>query len=70
MTPPDSHELAQTETHPAAQRPGANLEEVLHNQAHPNDLAAVRKAGTPVFAKPVEPVTCSFVRTPKRIQGA
>jgi hypothetical protein len=29
-----------------------NLEEILHNQAHPNDLAIVRKSGTPVMAKP------------------
>ncbi len=29
-----------------------NLEELLHNQAHPNDLAIVRKSGTPVMAKP------------------
>ena len=29
-----------------------NLEEILRNQAHPNDLVVVRKSGTPVFAKP------------------
>ena len=29
-----------------------SLEEILHNQAHPNDLAIVRKSGTPVMAKP------------------
>ncbi|MFY9530148.1 MAG: SH3 domain-containing protein [Candidatus Acidiferrales bacterium] len=29
-----------------------NLEEILHNQAHPTDLAVVRKSSTPVFAKP------------------
>lgn len=29
-----------------------NLEEILHNQAHPSDLVVVRKSGTPVFAKP------------------
>jgi len=55
MTPPDSHELAQQKRIQQLSDQAANLEEVLHNQAHPNDLAAVRKAGTPVFAKPVEP---------------
>lgn len=30
-----------------------NLEEILRNQAHPKDLAIVRKGGTPVFAKPL-----------------
>jgi hypothetical protein len=29
-----------------------SLEELLHNQAHPNDLAVIRKSGTPVLAKP------------------
>jgi hypothetical protein len=29
-----------------------NLEEILHNQAHPTDLAIVRKPGTPVRARP------------------
>jgi hypothetical protein len=29
-----------------------NLEEILHNQAHPTDLAIVRKPGTPVMARP------------------
>jgi hypothetical protein len=55
MTPPDSHELAQQKRFQQLSDQAANLEEVLHNQAHPNDLAAVRKAGTPVFAKPIEP---------------
>ena len=30
-----------------------NLEEILRNQAHPENLAAVKKSGTPVCAKPV-----------------
>ncbi len=30
----------------------ANLEEILHGQAHPNNLAIVRKSGVPVLAKP------------------
>jgi hypothetical protein len=29
-----------------------NLEEILNNQAHPSDLAAVKKTGTPVVASP------------------
>jgi len=29
-----------------------NLENILHNQTHPNDLVVVRKSGAPVFAKP------------------
>jgi hypothetical protein len=31
-----------------------NLEEILRNQSHPNDLAAVKKTNTPVFAQPAE----------------
>jgi hypothetical protein len=30
-----------------------NLEDILRNQSHPDNLAAVRKSGTPVYAKPV-----------------
>lgn len=30
----------------------ANLEEILRSQAHPDNLAVVRKSGTPVLAKP------------------
>jgi hypothetical protein len=32
----------------------ANLEEIQHNQSHPADLAAVKKSGTPIYAKPNE----------------
>jgi hypothetical protein len=31
-----------------------NLEEVLRNQTHPTDLAAVKKAKTPVYSRPSE----------------
>jgi hypothetical protein len=31
-----------------------NLEEILRNQAHPNNLVAVKKSGTPIFASPNE----------------
>jgi hypothetical protein len=31
-----------------------NMEEIQRNQSHPNDLAAVKKMKTPIFAKPAE----------------
>ena len=31
-----------------------NMEEIQRNQSHPNDLAAVKKPKTPIFAKPSE----------------
>jgi hypothetical protein len=31
-----------------------SLEEVLHNQVRPTDLAAVKKGGTPIYSKPSE----------------
>jgi hypothetical protein len=31
-----------------------NLEDILHNQARPTDLVAVKRASTPIFSKPVE----------------
>lgn len=31
-----------------------NLEEILHNQARPTDLVAVKRNSTPIYAKPVE----------------
>jgi hypothetical protein len=31
-----------------------NLEEIQRNQSHPSDLAAVKKAQTPIYAKPAE----------------
>jgi hypothetical protein len=37
-----------------------NLQEILHNQAHPTDLAAVRKSGTPVYARPQTTATILF----------
>ncbi len=45
---------AQTEQHASELHTLAlNLEEILRNQAHPENLAAVRRSGTPVFAKPL-----------------
>ncbi len=36
-----------------------NLEEILRNQSHPDNLAVVRKSGTPILAKPGGPVLLS-----------
>lgn len=55
LAPPSSRELAQEKRFQELTEQATNLEEVLHNQAHPNDLAAVLKAGTPIFAKPIDP---------------
>jgi hypothetical protein len=55
LAPPDSRELAQQKRFQQLTEQASNLEEVLRNQARPNDLAAVLKTGTPVFAKPIEP---------------
>jgi len=40
-----------------------NLEEILHNQAHPENLAAVKKSGTPVLASPNEGAKVLFAAT-------
>ena len=37
------------------------LEEILSNQAHPNNLVAVKKAGTPVLASPIENAKVLFL---------
>ena len=52
--PPDAQELVQQKRVQQLTEQVANLEEVLRNQAQPSDLAAVRKTGTPVMAKPLE----------------
>ena len=41
-----------TKTDSALQAEAANLEEILKNQAHPKNLVAVKKSGTPVVATP------------------
>jgi hypothetical protein len=38
-----------------------NLEEILRNVAHPNDLVVVRKAETPVYAKPESGAKVLFI---------
>jgi len=40
-----------------------SLEEILRNQAHPNNLVAVRKSGTPVLASPSEGAKVLFLAT-------
>jgi hypothetical protein len=40
-----------------------NLEEILRTQAHPNNLAAVKKSGTPVLASPNEGAQVLFAAT-------
>ena len=55
LAPTDPRELAQQKRFQQLNEQAANLEEILRNQARPSDLAAVRKTGTPVFAKPMEP---------------
>jgi len=51
--PGSALEREQAEKHATEMRGLAqNLEEILRNQAHPDNLAAVRKFGTPVHTKP------------------
>ncbi len=54
LAPPDSRELSQQRRVQQLNEQAANLEEILRNQARPNDLAAVVKNGTPVLAKPID----------------
>ena len=54
LTAPSAQELAQQKRVQQLTEQAANLEEVLRNQAQPSDLAAVRKTGTRVMAKPLE----------------
>ena len=39
------------------------LEEILRNQAHPKNLVAVRKSGTPVLGNPIEGAKALFLAT-------
>jgi hypothetical protein len=39
------------------------LEEILRNQAHPNNLVAIKKSGTPVLVSPVEGAKVLFLAT-------
>jgi hypothetical protein len=51
LVPPSAQELAQAKRMQQLSEQAMNLEEVFRNQSRPSDLAAVRKTGTPVFAK-------------------
>ncbi len=42
-----------------------NLEEILRNQNHPNNLAAVKKNGAPVLASPAEGAKILFTAAPE-----
>jgi hypothetical protein len=39
------------------------LAEILHNQAHPNNLVAVKRSGTPVLTSPIEGAKVLFLAT-------
>ena len=54
LAPPSTQDLAQQKRVQQLTEQATNLEEILHNQTRPNDLAAVLKSGTPVFVKPVD----------------
>lgn len=42
-------------------REATNLEEILRNQSHPDNLAAVRKSGTPILVSPSEGAKVLFL---------
>ena len=54
LQPPTAQELAHQKQVQQLTEQAANLEEILRNLAHPNDLAAVRKTGTAIFTKPAD----------------
>ena len=54
LRPPSAQDISQEKRVQQLTEQAANLEEVLHNQSRPNDLVAVLKSGTPVFAKPID----------------
>jgi len=66
---PSSEEVASLETRKAVTdkhvedltKQAKNLEEILHNQAHPTNLAAVKKASTPVLMSPNEGAKVLFL---------
>jgi hypothetical protein len=49
---PDAANAASEKVDPSLQEEADSLEEILKNQAHPKDLVAVKKSGTPVIATP------------------
>jgi len=50
LTPIDRTQMDRTQT--ALRAEAASLEEVVKNQAHPKNLVAIKKSGTPVLATP------------------
>jgi hypothetical protein len=54
LRPPSAQDISQEKRVQQLTEQATNLEEVLHNQSRPNDLVAVLKSGTPVFAKPID----------------
>ena len=52
VSPPTPEQLRTEKEESALQAEATNLEEVLKNMAHPRNLVAVKKSGTPVVATP------------------
>ncbi len=50
--PSDTKGSPETPAQTSLQAEAASLEEVLKNQAHPKDLVAIKKSGTPVVSTP------------------
>lgn len=59
-TPPPRSSTADRHSEDLAKE-AKNLEEILHNQSHPNNLAVVRKSGTPVLISPSEGAKLMFL---------
>jgi hypothetical protein len=59
---PSSDGHGATQRHDAElEKEAAGLEEILRNQAHPNNLAAVKSSGTPVMTNPNEGAKVLFL---------
>jgi hypothetical protein len=59
-TPPPRSGVADQHTQDL-DKEAKNLEEILRNQSHPNNLAAIRKSGTPVLVSPSEGAKVLFL---------
>ncbi len=59
-TPPPRSSVADRHTEDL-DKEARNLEEILRNQSHPTNLAAVRKSGTPVLVSPSEGAKVLFL---------
>jgi len=60
QTPPPRSDAIDRHTE-NLEKEAKSLEEILRNQAHPNNLAAVRKSGTPVLVSPSEGAKVLFL---------